>query len=135
MKYKNLFLIVALALLPVLLSGCAIEERLDAAEDRIESHLEPMEEQLEASLEPLENAAEGLLSSASQNQSISEEDAKKIALDYVGMNADQVQFLQTQYEVDDRVPQYDVEFHVGHVEYEFEIHAENGTILSFDKDD
>ena len=59
---------------------------------------------------------------------------KKIALDYLGLTADQVQRLRTGYEIDDGIPQYDVEFLEGDWEYEFEIHAETGKILSFDKD-
>ena len=42
--------------------------------------------------------------------------------------------VRTEFEVDDGAPQYDVEFHQGDWEYEFEIHAENGKILSYDKD-
>ena len=65
---------------------------------------------------------------------MTKERAQQIALDYLGFTADQVTRMYTEYEVDDGIPQYDVEFHQGDWEYEFEIHGETGRILSFDKD-
>ncbi len=37
-------------------------------------------------------------------------------------------------EYDDGVPEYEVDFHHGEWEYEYEIHAETGEILHSDKD-
>ena len=65
---------------------------------------------------------------------LTKEEAEAIALEYAGLTADQVTRLWTEYEIDDRIPQYDIEFHAGDWEYEFEIHAETGAILSYDKD-
>ena len=66
---------------------------------------------------------------------LTKEEAEAIALEYANFTADQVSYLRTEFEIDDRIPQYDVQFHEGFWEYEFEIHAETGAILSFDKDD
>jgi len=63
------------------------------------------------------------------------EEVQAIALQHAGFTADQVQYLRTEYEIDDRVPQYEVQFREGPWEYEYEIHAETGVILSFEKDD
>ena len=65
---------------------------------------------------------------------LTEEQAAKIALDYLELTADQVTGLRTGYEIDDGIPQYDVQFHQGDWEYEFEIHGETGKILSYDKE-
>jgi len=65
---------------------------------------------------------------------LTREQAQQIALEYLGFTADQVDRLRIEYEVDDGVPQFDVAFHQGNWEYEFEIHAENGKILSCDRD-
>ncbi len=65
---------------------------------------------------------------------LGKEEAERIALEYVQLTADQVERLQTHYEIDDGVPQYDVEFYEGQWEYEFELHAETGDIISYDKD-
>lgn len=62
-------------------------------------------------------------------------EAQAIALEDAGFTADQVTRLHTEPELRDRVPHYDVEFHEGRWDYEYEIHAETGEILSFDKDD
>lgn len=63
------------------------------------------------------------------------EEAQAIALDHAGYTADQVTGLRTHRDKDDRTPTYDIEFRVGRTEYEYEIHAENGRILDFDRDD
>lgn len=67
-------------------------------------------------------------------QAITKEQAQEIALKHAGFTADQVTRLRAEYEIDEGVPQYDVEFHEGGWEYEFEIHAETGAIISYDKD-
>ncbi|MBQ3590592.1 MAG: PepSY domain-containing protein [Clostridia bacterium] len=46
-----------------------------------------------------------------------------------------MQWLRTELEMDDRVPQYEVQFRQGGLAYEYEIHGETGEILSMDVDD
>ena len=50
------------------------------------------------------------------------------------MFGEEVQRLRAEPELHDRVPHYDIEFHHGRLEYEYEIHAETGDILSHEKD-
>ena len=64
--------------------------------------------------------------------SVSRERAQAIALDHAGLLAQEVQYLTVRSEYDDGVPVYEVSFHKDLVEYEYEIHADNGKILSFD---
>ena len=66
---------------------------------------------------------------------ISEEEAQRIALEHAGLKADQVKGLRAHYDVDDGVPEYEVEFRYDGWEYEYEIHAETGDIRSYDRDD
>ncbi len=68
-------------------------------------------------------------------ETISAEKAQTIALTHAGLRADQVTGLRVKYEIDDGVPLYEVEFRSGRWEYDYEIHAETGAVLSFDKDD
>lgn len=68
-------------------------------------------------------------------QTLTAEEAQAIALHHAGFTADQVRFLRTEPELYDRIPHYDVEFEEGRWEYDYEIHAETGEILSFEKDD
>ena len=65
---------------------------------------------------------------------LTEEQAQQIALDHLDISADQTTRMHTAYEIDDGVPQFDIEFRQGDWDYEFEIHAESGRILSFDKE-
>ena len=60
--------------------------------------------------------------------------AKSIALAHAGLTEAQVKGLRAEYDRDDGRPEYDVEFRVGNMEYEYEIHAETGKILSWDKE-
>ena len=65
---------------------------------------------------------------------IGEEQAKAIALQHADLTEADVTRLRVEYEIDDGVKQYDVEFHHGEYEYEYEINATSGAILSADKD-
>lgn len=68
-------------------------------------------------------------------EQITQAQAIEIALAHAGLTADEVQYLYTEYEIDDRIPQYDVDFRKDRMEYDYEIHAETGDILSFEIDD
>lgn len=65
---------------------------------------------------------------------ITREEAEAIALNHAGFTADQVKWLRTNYELDDGIHQYEVEFHQGPWEYDYEINAKTGEILSYDRD-
>ncbi len=118
MKNKIYFLLTAVLLLMILLPGCTAAEGMEAQADRLDNYAE---HRFHAQPTP----------AASR---LTEIQAQEIALNHVGMTADQVQYLHTEYEIDDRIPQFDVQFYAGNTEYEFEIHAETGEILSFDRD-
>ena len=65
---------------------------------------------------------------------IGEENAKKIALDKAGLKESDVKFVKVEFEKDNGVYIYDVEFRQGYVEYSAEIKADDGEILEWDKD-
>lgn len=138
-------LTAALLIFAILLTmaGCSTAnavQKLDAAEDMVEAKLDAVEEQVESSLRnaasPVPAPTEPVPTSppAKEISELTEEQAQQVALEYLGFAADQVTRLHSSYEMDDGIPQFDVEFHQGDWEYEFEIHAENGRILSYDKD-
>ena len=62
------------------------------------------------------------------------QEARDIALKDANLTAENVIFDLTEYETDDGVPVYEIEFHADGWEYDYEIHAETGTILSSDKE-
>lgn len=65
---------------------------------------------------------------------LTREEAEAIALEHAGFAADQVLHLRSELDYDNGHKEYDVEFQVDRWEYDYEIHAETGKILSWDKD-
>lgn len=66
---------------------------------------------------------------------IAKAEAETIALEHAGFTSDEVTGLYTEYDVDNRIPKYEVQFYQDYWKYEYDIHAETGVILSYDKDD
>lgn len=60
------------------------------------------------------------------------EKAKQIALNHAGLKAADVTFIKADTDYDDGRKVYDVEFYSGNKEYDYEIDAATGTILSYD---
>ena len=72
-------------------------------------------------------------SNTSSNK-ISADKAKKIALNHANLTSSQVSYVQVEADFDDYTPSYDVEFYHNNVEYSYEINANTGNIISFEKD-
>ena len=67
--------------------------------------------------------------------SITADKAKEIALNHAGLTAGQVTFVRAQLDWDDGRQVYDVEFYDSdHTEYDYEIDASSGAVLSYDFD-
>ena len=60
--------------------------------------------------------------------------AKEIALAHAGVSASKATFVEVKLDREDGVQVYEVEFYSGSTEYDYEINAKTGEILSFDKD-
>ena len=157
---KQLIAMFLIFVLMLSMAGCSTAnavQKLDAAEDKVEAKLDAAEDKVEAKLDAVEEKLEDQIRNtvapaapaapaqstpttppasapAENTQLLTEEEAVKIALDHLGLTTDQVTRLRAHYEIDDGIPQYDVEFLQGDWEYEFEIHGENGKIISYDKD-
>ena len=65
---------------------------------------------------------------------IGEDKAKSIALKKAGLSANQVTFDKVELDRDDGVWQYEVEFRKDRTEYDADIKADDGSILSWDVD-
>ncbi|MFI3249849.1 MAG: PepSY domain-containing protein [Eubacteriales bacterium] len=74
-------------------------------------------------------------SSTTTTEPISQAKAKEIALAHAGILESQASRLKVEFEYDDGIPEYSVEFYVGNTEYEYEIHGTTGQILGYDRDD
>ena len=71
------------------------------------------------------------LGSASSKQYIGEDEAKNIALTHADVSNPTM--LHIEFDLDDGVMVYDVEFYSDNVEYDYEINAVTGTILEYNK--
>lgn len=67
-------------------------------------------------------------------QNLTKEEAEAIALAHAGLSADQVTRLKVEYDRDDGIPIYEIEFRQGRWEYNYELHAETGKILDWEKE-
>lgn len=128
MKRKIPVLIV-LAVVIGLLSACSlrqVEQKMDRIEDAVENRIDGAQE-------AVSNAVQEAIP-AEGKAKLTKDEAKAIAVKDAGLTLSQVSRLRAQYEIDDGVRQYDVEFSYNGFEYSYEIHADTGKILSFEKD-
>ncbi len=124
-------LIAVLAL--SLFSGCGLDTALrkaDALEDAVEHRIDTAEEAVETAVE---TAVKDALT-PDKPAALTAAEAEAIALSHAGFTSEQVRFLRSEFEIDDRIPQYDIQFMGDKLEYEYEVHAETGAILSLDRD-
>ena len=142
MKIRILAAVLLALLTGFLLMGCAAGQTAEAPGTTGTGENLPPEQMQEP---PVQTAAPTLPASAETVPGtslpgntaglITPEEAQAIALDHSGFTPEQVTRLHTEFEIDHRIPHYDVSFHEGRWEYEYEIHGETGEILSFEKDD
>lgn len=132
-------LLLAVLAIPVL-TGCASAagQQLDAAENRLDAAGDVIESQVEAVFTdapvPLAPAPAAATTPAETTALLTKEEAIAIALKDVGLEESQVTRLRAELDYDRGRPEYDVDFHVDRWEYDYEIDAETGKILDFDKD-
>ena len=58
------------------------------------------------------------------------EKAKEIALAHAGLSQDKVSFVKAELDYEDGIKVYDTEFYSGNVEYDYDIDASSGAIVS-----
>ena len=129
MNIRPRVLLPVAALVLSLLAGCAGASTAIRAPETAE---ETVEHRLDSVENKLENAIEKAVRSSAATLSV--EEAQTIALNHAGLTGEEVQRPRAEPELRDRIPHYDIEFRHGHLEYEYEIHAETGEVLSLEKD-
>ncbi len=65
---------------------------------------------------------------------LTEEQAKELVLNHAGVSANATSFMNVELERDDGKMCYEIEFRVERVEYQYEIDATTGDIISYEKD-
>ena len=71
---------------------------------------------------------------ADSGKKITADEAKAAALAHAGVKASDARVLKVSLDYEDGVAVYEVDFIVGRIEYEYEIHAASGRVLSHEKD-
>ena len=84
--------------------------------------------------QPAGNQPPAAAQSQGQGQGITEADAKQIALRHADVSESDATYMKVKLERDHGRDEYDVEFYAGNTEYDYEIDAVTGEILSFDYD-
>ena len=76
-------------------------------------------------------AAVPVADAAAASGRIDEAGAKEIALAHAGLKESDVDFIRVRLDYDDRRQEYEVEFYRGNVEYDYDIDALTGEIVSY----
>ena len=71
---------------------------------------------------------------ASDKAYIGAEAAKEIAFKHAGVAADAVSQLKVEFDSEDGVMTYEIDFYSNHMEYEYDIHAKTGQIVKFERE-
>ena len=79
-------------------------------------------------------AVENYSNSNQQTTPITIEEAKEIALQHANLTNEEVVFSKAERNLDDAIQKYDIEFYINNIEYDYEIDANDGTIIAFKKD-
>ena len=141
MKIRIFSVLLLAAVCFTLFTGCSAVnalQQLDRAEEVIEHRLDVAEDKLERRIEaavPKAQAPDTAPTQTAANvKQITKEDAVSIALQHAGLSANDVRGLRVEFDYDDGRPEYDVDFRSGGYEYDYEIHAETGDIITWDKE-
>ena len=76
----------------------------------------------------------GITAVAAHAAQITEAQAKEIALKHAGVTAQQAQFTKMKLDRDFGRAEYELEFYVGNVEYDYEIDAATGNVRQFSRE-
>jgi uncharacterized membrane protein YkoI len=123
---KLLFTIIMISILAISVTGCTETE--DASPI-------PADE-----AEPSEEVSSADSAISPENETAASEDvitldrAKEIALAHAGLEETDVTFVKSWLETDDGRQEYEIEFYRGNTEYDYDIDALTGDIVSYDSD-
>ena len=128
---KKLFLLFILAVIFVSCTNNAAEENQRTSDTtNFTTNDTPLSPNNSATPAPLPNAEIPALT----ENSISLDEAKRIAFEDAGVTEDKVYALDTDFDSEGQRQYYEIDFKSGNYEYEYEIDAKNGKILKKDKE-
>jgi len=122
------FLCLALLILPAIfiLTGCdATENAIDRAEEGMDMVGDAAEEMIDPLMGDHGDTRASMLT---------KREAEDIALRQAGISRDEAENIRTEYEHDDGMAYYDIEFSHNGVEFDIKVNSDDGNIMSFDRD-
>ena len=131
MKTKILIMAVLMSIMAVM-AGCGEKDKTSS--DLSSDTAQLSESIADTSSTERSESTTGSQSTKSANTSISEDDAKNIALKDANVSESDVTGIRIKQDIDDGITVYEVDFYVSNKEYEYEISAEDGSIRSKDTD-
>lgn len=131
MKTKILILAVLMSIMAIM-AGCG--EKGKTSSDLSSDTTQLSESIADTSSTEQSESTTTLQSTKAENTSISEDDAKSIALKDAKVSESDITGMRIKQKIDDGTSVYEVDFYVSNKEYEYEISAEDGSIRSKDTD-
>lgn len=128
---KLIILSFALAILLVSCEAVSVEENGARLADENNNTPTPIIDEITT---PDEVPEASMPADSAEDKYIGEARARTIALNKAGLQEKDVTFTKTKLDFDDGIWQYEVEFRRGNTEYDVDIKADDGTILSYDID-
>ena len=131
MKCRFCAALLLAALAFTVFSGCAAAQQF---EEQAEQRMDAWEDKAEAQIESIMTGGAAGAVPAVPAAKLTKEEAIAIALKDAGLTEAQVTRLRAELDYDQGRAEYEVDFHFDRWEYDYEIDAETGKILSSDKD-
>lgn len=106
----------------------------DQADDGAAAQTSGAQESSASAAQTDDASASSAQQSTASSGAIDEAQARSIALEHAGVAESDAKFYRVERDNDDGRAVYEVEFYSGNTEYDYEISAETGKILSYDSD-
>lgn len=106
----------------------------DQADDGAAAQTSGTQESSASAAQTDDASASSAQQSTASSGAIDEAQARSIALEHAGVAESDAKFYRVERDNDDGRAVYEVEFYSGNTEYDYEISAETGEILSYDSD-
>lgn len=128
---KRLLSLLLVVLFTLSLAACGKQESAPA---QTQQSTEEQTKAVESNANEVVDATRAPEATYKSSAIITEKMAEDAALKHAGFKAEEVQRLRTTYDYDDGYEIYEVDFYKDGYEYDYDIDAVSGEILSYDKD-
>ena len=123
---KKMIILIGAVLIVCSLTGC--NRTMDEVTSGVSSMISGTESKVESTMSGMESDM------TQATASITEQEAKDAALKAAGFTESDVTGLRAELETEDGTMQYEIHFSVSGTEYDYEIDAKTGDVISSEKD-